>query len=50
MDAYDDLLEVFAEHQNGDGESGPNGIHRPVAVGLYYFEEQSEDSYSIWNP
>lgn len=46
MTSFDDILMAF---EDGEGHDEPKESVRPVAIGIFYFEEQDSQAYSIWN-
>lgn len=46
MTAFDDLLMAFERQEDAPDSVGGD---RPVAVGIFYFEEHDQESYSIWS-
>ena len=44
-ESFDDVFMAYEDLGEGDSDKGPN---RPIAVGVFYFEEREDNLFSVW--
>jgi hypothetical protein len=44
-ESFDDVFMAYENMNEGDADARPN---RPVAVGVFYFEEREDNMFSVW--